>query len=127
MLRDPPRGVSSLKHILGSQTVKSHTEGWMLLTGLKTNGYDTKDVRNLDSTHDMQVHAFLLLKQCQGSRQTAGNSEPVSMNTPVSTPAQAEFLLWLLLPHSTDPKKGKGCPSQEECVTTGSGDSLYMA
>lgn len=35
MLRDPPRGVSSLKHILGSQTVKSHTEGWMLLTGLK--------------------------------------------------------------------------------------------
>ena len=68
MLRDPPRGVSSLNPKLGSQTVKSYTEGRGLLTGLKTNGYDIKDVRNVDSTHDQQVHACLLLKRCQGSR-----------------------------------------------------------
>lgn len=68
VLRDPPWGQSSLKHILGSQTVKSYTEGRGLLTGLKTNGYDIKDVRNVDSTHDNQVHACLLLKWRQGSR-----------------------------------------------------------
>lgn len=93
----------------------------MLLTGLKTNGYDIKDIRNLDSTHDKQVHSCLLLKQCQGSKLTLLGPEPVSIL------AQAEFLLWRLLPYSTDPKKGKGCPSQEECVTTGPGDSLDTA
>ena len=59
--------------------------------------------------------------------ETAGNSEPVSRNTQVSFPAQAGFLLWLLLPHGTDPKKGKGCPSQEECVIIGPGDSSDIA
>ena len=73
--------------------------------------------------HPWQTGTCLLTPETMPRKQTetAGNSEPVSI------PAQAKFLLWLLLPHSTDPKKGKGCPSQEECVTTGPGDSLDTA
>ena len=62
------------------------------LITLKTNGNDSRDVKNLDSAHGEHAHACLLSKQCRGNQLRLLETMDHEHHS-----KQPKFLLWPLL------------------------------